>query len=389
MGAQCDVIVIGAGMAGVGVAACLASDLRVVLLEQEPYPAMHATGRSAALYSEIYGNSHIRELTRASRNFFLEGSESRPFVADRGCLYIATEGQLGRLTSFAAQPGVAAAVDRIEGDALFDLLPVLRPDTVNAALIERNAYDLDVDAIQAHFLRQFRQQGGTLHCSAGAERLAHTRNLWKVEAGASSFQAPIVVNAAGAWGDAVAKLAGVIPVGLEARRRSVLLVDPPQAIDPAQWPAVIDIDEQFYFKPEAGKILMSPADETPVEPYDAWPEDIDLATAIDRIQRVANIPVRQILHSWAGLRTFVSDRTPVVGFDDDVPGFFWLVGQGGYGIQTSPALSSLAASLIRNAGIPDDLAMIDVAALAPARLRTGQSTHHPRVQHNPARSTTY
>jgi D-arginine dehydrogenase len=183
----------------------------------------------------------------------------------------------------------------------------------------------------------------------------------------------VVVNAAGAWGDLVGIMAGVAPLGLEARRRTVALVDPPAGIDPQPWPAIVDIDEQFYFKPEAGKILMSPADEALVEPCDAYADDIDVAIAVDRIQQVADIPVTRISHSWAGLRTFAADRSPVVGFDGIAPGFFWLVGQGGYGIQTSPALSRLAAALVRDEAIPPDLAKLglDPAKLDPQRFSRG------------------
>lgn len=368
---DCDVMVIGAGMAGAGVAAELAADRRVVLLEQEGSPGFHATGRSAALHSEIYGNACIRALTQASRDFFLNGEDGRPFAAARGCLYIATEQQIAELDSFAAQPSVAPAVTRIDGDEARKLVPALIPGQVVAALSETNAYDLEVDAVHQTFLKRLRGFGGELRCSAPIDRLTFDGANWTAAAGDTVIRAPVVINAAGAWGDVVATMAGAHPVGLQPKRRTAILVNPPADLDPRGWPAVIDIGEQFYFKPDAGKILMSPADETPVEPHDAFPDEMDMAIAVDRVQQVADIPVRRIEHSWAGLRTFAPDKTPVVGYDSQLPGFFWLAGQGGYGIQTAPALSRLAGALVRREGIPGDLADrgIDANQLSPARFQ--------------------
>ncbi|CAN7614859.1 FAD-binding oxidoreductase [Phenylobacterium sp. LjRoot164] len=373
--AQCDVVVVGAGIAGAGVAAELSGDLKVVLLEQEAQPGMHATGRSAALHSEIYGNACIRALTRAGRSFLLKEKGGRSFMRPRGCLHIATSAQLGRLETMAAEPGVGAGVRRIEGAALREKLPLLR-DAAVAALEENHAYDIDVDALHGYFLRRHRAHGGLLRCTAPVSAITRSGGLWAVTAGGETFHAPTIINAAGAWGDQVAGLAGVAAIGLQPMRRSALIVDAPPNADPASWPAVIDIDEQFYFKPDAGRILMSPADETPSLPCDAYPDDLDLAVAVDRVQQVADIPVRRIVHSWAGLRTFAPDRTPVVGFDPTAEGFFWLTGQGGYGIQTSPALSRLAAALVRERQPPADLIAEGVrpADLDPARLRRAPST---------------
>lgn len=373
-----DAIVIGAGIAGASVAAELSSDRSVILIEQESIAGVHATGRSAALHSEIYGNACIRALTQASRDFFLQGGEETPFARERGCLHVAAEHQLERLDAFARLPNVAPVVTRLTGEEARARVPVLRDGHIVAALEERHAYDLDVDAIHRFFLKRHRLNGGKLYCSSLVTKLIFDGRSWAVTAGQQVYQAPIVINAAGAWGDVVAAHAGVQPMGLEPRRRSALIVDPPAGVDPSSWPAVIDIGEQFYFKPEAGKILMSPADETPSEPCDAYPDELDLAVAVDRVQQVADIPVRRINHSWAGLRTFVADKTPVVGFDPDMAGFFWLVGQGGYGIQTSPALSRLAAALVRGQSLPLDVVERGVreADLAPARLRgvTGPAT---------------
>ncbi len=368
---DCDVVIIGGGIAGAGVAAELSRERRVVVLEQEAQPGLHATGRSAALHSETYGNASIRALTRASREYFLSGANGQPFATPRGCVHIAVRHQLDRLDAFHAEIGAAAGVTRLSGDEVRMLVPVLRVDGVVAALSERHAYDLDVDAIHRVFLKRFRDGGGVLHCTSGVTDCAFDKG-WTVRTGEQTFRAPVLVNAAGAWGDVVADIAKVEPIGLEPKRRSAMIVDAPVGTDPSRWPAVFDIDEQYYFKPDAGRILMSPADETPVPPHDAYSDDLDLAIAVDRIQQVADIPVDRIAHSWAGLRTFVPDRTPVVGFDPEAPSFFWLVGQGGYGIQTSPALSRLAAALIRDEPMPHDLVEFGVRLedLSPSRLRT-------------------
>lgn len=382
---ECDVVVIGAGIAGAGVAAELSSDRRVVLLEQEEHPGYHATGRSAALHSEIYGNAVIRALTGASRDFFLEGTEGQSFATPRGCLHVATEQQLDALNKFAALESVAPAVSWIDGAAARALIPILREDGIVAALKEEHAYDLDVDAIHQAFLRQLSRQGGTLTCSSAVSACQTEAGAWRVTAGGTEVLAPVVVNAAGAWADQVAKIAGVTPIGLQPKRRTALTVDAPAGVDPQTWPAVIDVGEQFYFKPEAGRILLSPADETPVDPHDAFPDEYDAAVAIDRVQQIADLPVQRITHSWAGLRTFAADRTPVVGFDDAVPGFFWLAGQGGYGIQTSPALSRMAAALVRGEALPPDLTARSIRAVdvSPARFRLNDrdSAAQPDARH--------
>jgi D-arginine dehydrogenase len=368
---DCDIVVIGAGVAGAGVAADLSKTRRVVVLEQEAQPGFHATGRSAALHSEVYGNACIRALTQASRDTFLRGAEGRVLARPRGCIHIAAAHQVERLEAFAAEAAVGPVVTRLGPDQVRARVPILKPGYVQAALAEDHAYDLDVDAIHHSFLARHRRKGGSLICSSPVTGLSRNGGRWHVAAGGQEFRAPVVVNAAGAWGDRIAALAGASPVGLEPRRRSALIVDPPAGSDPSAWSAVIDIDEQFYFKPEAGRILLSPADETPSEPCDAYPEELDLAVAVERVQRAADLPIRRIAHSWAGLRTFAPDRTPVVGYDPRSPGFFWLVGQGGYGIQTSPALSRLAAALIEERPIPIDLAERGVreADLSPARFQ--------------------
>lgn len=367
-----DFIVVGAGMAGASVAAELAAGHRVVLLEQEERPGYHTTGRSAALHSEIYGNAVIRALTRASRSFLLsaDGGDSA-FATPRGCLHIASAEQIARLEVFASVPDVQNATSWLSAHQARELNPLLRADYVCAAVSEHNAYDVDVDALHQFFLRALKVAGGELICSQALAGLERSAGKWTVAAGTRRLAAPVLVNAAGAWGDVVADLAGVAPIDLQAKRRTALLVDAPDGAPVAHLPAVIDIDEQFYFKPDAGKILMSPADETPSIPCDAYPDDFDVALAVERVQAAADIPVTRAPRSWAGLRTFAPDRAPVVGYDDAVPGFFWLVGQGGYGIQTAPALARVAAALALDRPVPSDIIDegLDVHALALLRLR--------------------
>ena len=364
-----DVIVVGAGMAGASLAAELAAGTKVLVLEQEDAPGRHATGRSAALYSEIYGNTVIRALTRASRPAIL--AENGRFARPRQCLHIARADQMERLEAFAALPDVASASRRMTAAEALAAAPLLRAGYVAAAVAELNAYDLDVDALHQHCLRRVRAAGGTVRCNACVTAGAFRAGLWHLEAGGETLSAPVVVNASGAWGDRVAAALGVAPLGLQPMRRTVALVPGPEADGWQDGPAIIDIDERFYFKPDAGRILVSPADETPSPPCDAFPDGIDVATAIDRMQGAADLPVKRVLATWAGLRTFTPDRTPAVGFDGVAEGFFWHVGQGGYGIQTAPAMGRLGASLALGRGVPSDLADLGFAAaeVAPGRFR--------------------
>jgi D-arginine dehydrogenase len=375
---QTDIIVIGAGMAGASVAAQLAETQRVVLLEREERAGYHATGRSAALFTEIYGNAVIRALTRASRAFlfdpapdFAESALTHP----RGCLYIATAEQLEALRRFAALPDIAPATRWLSAGEARDRCPILREEYVSGALLEPDSSDIEVHALHHGYLRLFRQRGGRFINNAAVEALERDTRGWIVRAGAESLQAPIVVNAAGAWADEIAQLAGVRPVGLVPCRRTAVLVDPPAGMTVEEWPFVNDIDEQFYFKPDAGSLFISPADETATVPGDAQPDEWDIAVAVDRVQAATTLEIHRLKARWAGLRTFAPDRSPVVGFSPDAAGFFWLAGQGGYGIQTAPALSRAAAALVQGLPLPQDLLAAGVAAadLSPLRFRTARA----------------
>ncbi|WP_083900928.1 FAD-binding oxidoreductase [Azospirillum sp. B4] len=353
-----DVIVIGAGMAGAAIAAELAPHARVLVLEGEARPGMHSTGRSAALYAAAYGGPDVRALTRASRAFFdapPEGFADHPLLSPRGLLYIATAEQAPRLADFLAEIG--DSVRPVDVDAAVAAVPPLRTDHVAACAMARtgSAMDIDVDALHQGYLRLGRRRGVTLLTDAPAADPRRVDDLWVLRVGDRNVAAPVVVNAAGAWAERVGQAFGAAPLGLTPLKRTALLVDPPPGLDTDRWPGIFDTDEQFYVKPDAGKLLLSPADETPSEPCDAQPEELDVAIAVDRVQQAVDLPVRRVNHSWAGLRTFAPDRQPVVGFDPAVPGLFWCAGQGGYGIQMAPALARLAAALVQGKPVPDDI----------------------------------
>ena len=363
-----DFLVIGGGMAGASAAYALAAHGVVVVLEQEERPGVHATGRSAALFSETYGNGVVRGLSRAGRPFLADppdGFCAGPLLGPRGALFIADEADRPRLTAQEAEERATGAFTALSGAEVRDLVPILRPEAAVAGLLETGAMDIDVDALHQGYLRGLLRRGGRVVAEAGVMALRRGEGAWIATTPAGEFTAPIVVNAAGAWVDRVAALAGLGPLGLQPKRRTVALVEGP-AMDFAGWPLVIEVAERFYFKPDAGRLLISPADEIDSEPCDAQPEEFDIAVAADRVQAATTLTIGRIAHRWAGLRTFAPDRTPVCGFDPRSRGFFWLAGQGGYGIQTAPALASLTARLVTGLGEAPD---IDPTALSPARFK--------------------
>jgi D-arginine dehydrogenase len=270
------------------------------------------------------------------------------------------------LRDFAALPDVAPATRALEEREALALCPLLREGYVAAALLEPDSSDIDVSALHQGYLRLFRRRAGRLVTNAPVEALERGAPGWTVCAGTERFTAPLVVNAAGAWADEVAALAGLTRVGLQPRRRTAVLVDVPSGMDVSRWPFVNDVDEQFYFKPEGGSLFLSPADETPVEPSDAQPDEWDVATAVERLEAATTLQITRLKARWAGLRTFAPDRTPVVGYSGEREGFFWLAGQGGYGIQTAPALSRAAAALILESSLPEGLGA-ELGALSPGR----------------------
>lgn len=357
---SCDIAVIGAGMAGASLAAELAESASVILLEAENVPGYHATGRSAAFWTESYGGPGIQPLTAASEPWLRE----RGFLTSRGALTIARAGQEAALDAFAAGfYALGVAIEQIDHATMTGLVPGLRPEWTRGAL-EPSCCDIDVAALHQHCLARSRRAGAELLCSAQVTAIAAKGAGWSLTlADGREVIADIVVNAAGAWADPIASLADVRPLGVTPFRRTVaqVRIAPPV---PDRLPLVLDLGEAFYFKPESGRLWLSPHDETPSPACDAAAEEIDVATAIDRLGGVVDWAVERVEHSWAGLRSFAPDRLPVYGMAADRPGFFWFVGQGGFGIQTAPAAARLAAGLLltgRPAG------EVDPAPYSPAR----------------------
>ncbi len=370
-----EFLVIGGGIAGASAAYALAENGagRVLLLERESQPGYHSTGRSAALYTENYGNAVIRALVKASKPFLLgppEGFAEHAILTRRGAMMVAREDQdaaMDQALAFAAETGVEAP--EVDPAQALDIHGGLNPAYSSRAMFEPDAMDIDVHALHQGFLRGLKALGGVVTTNADVTGLRRQGGTWTVETRDDTFSAPVVINAAGGWADEIAAMAGLAPVGLVPKRRTVITFDPPDGTRVERWPMVIDVDEEFYFKPDAGRILASPADETPVPPSDVQPEELDVAVAVDRVERATVLQVRRIASKWAGLRTFAPDKTPVVGMDPDGEGFLWLAGQGGYGIKTSPALGRVAAALAVGAGIPGDIA-VEPSDLAPDRFLT-------------------
>jgi D-arginine dehydrogenase len=368
-----DFVIVGSGIAGASVAYELArSGVRVLLLEREDHVGYHATGRSAALFSELYGNACIRALTSASHAFFdapPEGLAEQPLLTTRGCLFVGAADQRKQLDAFSAAAGQAhRPVQRLGAKDLKQTIPILKDGVLVEGVYEGGAMDIDVHALHQGFLRLARRHGAELRLATGDVEARAAPGGWTLRAANENVQTAVLINAAGAWADLFAEACGVASVGLTPLRRTALLVDGP-SMPFDHWPAVIDASEQWYFKPDAGQLLLSPADETPTAPSDVQPDEFDLAVCVDRVQQVADLDIRRIRRSWAGLRTFAPDRSPVVGFAPEAEGFFWLAGQGGYGIQTSPALGRAAAALALHENLPEDLVSLGITPdmLSPER----------------------
>jgi len=366
-----EALVIGAGMAGATAGAHLAATRRVALLEAEESAGYHATGRSAAIWILNYGPPDARALSGASRRFFEgppPGFTDSPLTRRRAVVYLAPAAQRAHLDAMVASGEGLVPLPLAE---VMAQVPVLRPGYAVAAAIERDAFDIEVAALHQGFLRQVRARGGVLALRHRAGRIWRQAGLWHAETSAGAvFAAPVLVDAAGAWGDEVARIAGIRPLGLQPKRRTALIVDPGPH-DCADWPLLGDADHTWYVRPEARrKLMVSPADETDSPPCDAQPEEMDLALAVDRMQQALDIPVQRVEHRWAGLRTFTPDRSLAIGASEE-PGFFWMVGQGGYGIQTAPAAGRLLADLVEGRD-PGELARI-VPQVDPRRFAGGRT----------------
>jgi D-arginine dehydrogenase len=370
-----DVLVIGGGIAAASVGWWLSPHARVILLERESQPGYHSTGRSAALFLASYGTPQVRALTLASRAFLDRppaGFAESAILSPRGALFVATPEQAGLLDEHCALlRSMSPQSRRLNRDDTLALVPVLRPELVLGGALEPDASDIDVHALHQGYLKGLRRHGGTLVTEAEATHIERGAGQWLVQAGGREYRAPLLVNAAGAWCDEVARRAGVAPIGLVPKRRSAFTFAPPPGLEVSRWPSVVGADESWYFKPDAGVLLGSPANADPVPPQDVQPEELDIALGIDRIQTHTTLQIRRPLRSWAGLRSFVADGDLVGGFDRQAPGFFWLAAQGGYGIQTSAAMGQACAALLRGEALPQRLADFGLTPemLSPARLQ--------------------
>lgn len=369
-----DVLVIGGGIAGASIGYELASDRTVGLLEMEATLAYHTTGRSVATFLESYGGRTIRVLTTASRAFMQEPPDGfgQPLLKPLPLIWVAPDSDVEAMHAmYEAVVELVPDMRVLAADEVVEMTKVVRPGWVAAGLLEPGASEIDVAALHGGYVGGLRTRGGQIHTSAGVAEMNRIDGRWRVlDRAGDAYDAAVVVNAAGSWCDIVAGIAGARPVGIHPLRRTVFTIGSPTGIDPLTIPLVADVSGTFYFKPEGSQILCSPADEIPSAPCDARPEEIDIAKAIDVINTATTLDIRHVRSSWAGLRNFVADRSPVAGFDDDVDGFFWFVGQGGYGIQISPALAQAGAELVRSGLLPDALLQrgLDATALGRQRL---------------------
>lgn len=361
-----DFAIIGAGIAGASLAAELADAARVLVLEAEDQPGYHATGRSAAFWEECYGGPDIVPLTRASGPYLREGG----FLKDRGALYIGRAQDTMLMDRFMEEFGPKGVrLERLEASGLMRFVPGLRAEWCHA-ISQPDCADIDVAGLHAHFLSRARQAGAKIATRARITGAKHGSDGWMLETDSGDrFRAARLVNTAGAWADEVARIAGVRPIGLQPMRRTVaqIVTDP---APPAELPLVLDISGRFYFKPESGRLWLSPHDEEPSEPCDAAPEELAIAEAIDRFEQVVCWTVRKVETKWAGLRSFAPDRLPVMGADPANPDFIWCAGQGGFGIQTSPAAAAMLAAQLLGRAPSFDLGTVDPARYAPERFTT-------------------
>ncbi|PBB24594.1 MULTISPECIES: FAD-binding oxidoreductase [unclassified Mesorhizobium] len=368
------IVVIGGGIAGLSLAAAVRDWASVTVLEREPHLGYHASGRSAALFTETYGNRLVRALTLASRQQIVEGG----FVAHRrGALHVGWKGDGAAIDKLADElQALVPSVRRLSAAELHALVPAIATEATCGGVYEPDAVDIDTGKMLAACASALKAGGGAIRTGEEVRAISPGGGGLRVQTSAGVYPADIVVNAAGAWVDVVAGLAGLSGLGFQPKRRTAFLFDAPAGTDIASWPLVVDLHEQFYFKPDAGRLIGSLADETDSEPCDAWPEDIDVAIAVDRIEQATSMRIGRPSTPWAGLRTFALDRTPVAGFDPRLPGFFWLGGQGGYGFQVSLTLARLGAALMRGEPLPEDVTALGVtaAALAPDRFLVPATT---------------
>ncbi len=362
-----DIVVIGGGMAGFSVAAELAATHKVCVVEREPQAGYHSTGRSAATFVPSYGPAAIQALARASEAFFVAAPNEfadAPLLSPRGEVMMVGPGDEAHMAE-----GEALGLRRLPLEEFKQKVPLIKTDALIAALSDDHARDLDVDLLLQGYVKLFRARGGTVLTTTEVTGFTRHYGAWQVQTSDGDLSSGMVVNAAGAWASPVARLAQAQAIEITPKRRSAVLLDLPASAAVDRWPLCFGAGETFYFKPMAGKLMLSPADATPVDAHDAWADDMALAEAVEKFQNVIEFEVTRIGHTWGGLRSFADDGNPVVGFDEQVDNFFWLAGQGGYGIQIAPALSRLAAALIDGEQAPADIAAqgLELATISPTR----------------------
>jgi D-arginine dehydrogenase len=370
-----DFLIVGAGIAGASTGYFLAPHARCLMLERESQPGYHSTGRSAAQFIASYGPPQVRALSRASEPFFQApppGFAHAPLLTPRGLLTVAGVQEHHHLEqAWATLEQTSPRGRRMSAEEAQAMVPVLRPDKVSAAIYEPDSYDMDVHAIHQGYLRGFRKAGGQLVCDANIESMAFREGLWHLQTSSgNAYAAPVVINAAGAWCDAIAGLAGVTPIGLTPKRRTAFTFASPAGVESTDWPLLLAADESFYMKPDAGALLASPVNEDETVPQDVQPEELDIALGLHALEQWTTLRPRPS-HTWAGLRSFVAHGELVGGFDPHAPGFFWCAAQGGYGIQTSAAMGEACAALARGLPLPGHLSQCGLTAdlLSPARCK--------------------
>ena len=371
-----DYLIIGGGIAGASAGYWLSQHARVIVLERESMLGYHSTGRSAALYIAAYGTPQVRALTLGSRAFFDHppaGFTEHPLLTPRGEIIVDLVGDAKELQrQYQSAKALVPATRLLDADDALEMMPILRPEKVHGAIYDPTVCDIDTDALYQGYLRGIRRNGGEIHTDSDVQQL-HRDNQghWQVHTAHQRFSSPVVINAAGAWADQIGALAGVRPIGLQPKRRSAFIFAPPGDVNINAWPELAALDGSFYMKPDAGMFLGSPANADPVEPHDVQPEELDIAMGIYHIEEATTLTIRRPTRTWAGLRSFVSDGDLVCGFDPQVEGFFWVAAQGGYGIQTSPAMGQASAALVRGEPLPDSLAGLGLTEvmLSPERLK--------------------
>lgn len=377
-----DFVIVGAGMAGASTAWQLAQSggdtpPSVLVLERESQPGYHTTGRSAALFEEHYGPAQVQALTRASRAFYdapPAGFAEAPILSPRGVLYVGTAAQKELVDAAYAEAVIHSPdAQRLSAEQLKTLVPVLNTEVLVDGFLDSGARDIDVHGLHQGYIRGLRQRGGDLWCNAAVEGITRVNELWHIALPKGlSVRARVIINAAGAWVDGIAAMAGAAAIGITPKRRSAFTFSAPEGLDATHWPAIISADENWYIKPDAGQLLGSPANADPVAPHDVVPEELDIATGIYHIEEATTLQIRRPSHTWAGLRSFVADGELVIGWDASptpVPGFFWVAAQGGYGIQSAAGYSLLARNLLLGEPLHASLAQqkVNVGAVSPAR----------------------